>query len=197
MLSRIAAAIGRFFRSLGSDIWSSRWDIVNWCETVAKAPFRLVFGHAAPPSYTPDIPASNYVDILKDARAAAVVKERTFDRSVIESVLEYCRAHADSRATMRLPKQLNPKVQATLLTMDDAALRALSRAGMSQVKRFVEGIPHGISDVPGYGEFRPTAANDQPPRNLTAHERILWKVRAGLEKEKEAEPFTNPRVVSF
>lgn len=191
MLKRIAAVLA----AAASKIIGSMPTVGKWLDDIISWPFRTLFGGGREaPSYSPDIPASDFTGVLKNARETAAAKERKFDRSVLDSVLEYCRAHPDARATMKLPQGLDPRIQASLLTMDDAALRALSRAGMSQIKRFVEGIPHSILGVPGFGEIRRVAANDTAPR-VSHRDQILWKVRAGLEKD--AEPFTHKRVVSF
>lgn len=198
MLSRIAAAICRFLKSIGTDLWSGRWDIVNWCENVAKMPFRLVFGHGQPqPSYAPEYQTADLLDTLKDARVAANEKVHRLDRNGIESVLEFAKAHRNDRATMPLPKRLDPRVRAALVTMNDAALRTLSKAGIGQVRRFIDGIPHGIPGVPAFGERLPADADAAPPKGMTSHQAMLWKIRAQLLKETNAEPFTAPKVAKL
>jgi hypothetical protein len=190
MLKRIAAILA----SAASKVIGSLPTAGKWLDDIVSWPFRTLFGGGRDaPSYTPDIPAADYTDVLRNARETANVQTKKFDRNVLDSVLEYCRAHPDARDIMKLPQGLDPRIQATLLTMDDAALRALSRAGMSQIKRFVEGIPHSILGVPGFGEIRRVAANDAAPK-MTPGDHVAWKVRAS---EKDAEPFTHKRVMGF
>ncbi|MQV12184.1 hypothetical protein GHL01_00295 [Sinorhizobium meliloti] len=161
-------------------------------------PFRLVFGHGQPqPSYAPEYQTADLLDTLKDARVEATEKAIRLDRNVIESVVEFARAHRDDRATMTLPTRLDPRVRAALLTMDDVALRTLSRAGIGQVRKFIDGMPHGIPGVPAFGEKLPTAANDAPPKGMNAHEAMLWKIRAQLLKETNAESFAAPKVAKL
>lgn len=194
MLARIAAAIWRFMQSIGVDIWSSRWDILRWCDDVIKSPFRTVFGNGGgAPSYTPDLQTADLVDVLKDAREAAQEQANRLDRNAIEAVLEFARAHRDTRATMTLPKSLDPQVRAALLAMDDAALRKLHTAGIGQVRKFLDGKPHGIIGVPSFGEHLPTAANEPMPKGMTVHEAMIWKIRQRMLKPTESEPFEYPR----
>lgn len=191
MLKRIAAILA----AAATKIIGSMPTLGKLLDDIVSWPLRTLFGGGRDnPSYKPDIPAADYVDVLKSARGTVSAEVKKYDRNTLDSVLEFCRAHPDTRATMKLPKSLDPRVQAMLLTMDDNELRTLSRAGMSQIKRFAEGIPHSIVGVPGFGEIRRVAANDTAPR-MSHRDQILWKVRAG--REKDAEPFTHKRLVGF
>lgn len=194
MLARILAAIWRFFASMGVDVWKSRWDILRWCDDVVKAPFRTVFGNGGgAPSYTPDVQTADLLTSLRDAREAAQAEANRLDRNGIETVLEFAKAHRDVRSTMKLPKDLDPRVRAALLTMDDAALRKLHTSGIGQIRKFLDGKPHGIVGVPSFGEHLPTAANEPMPKGLSVHEAMVWKIRAQMLKSTESEPFEYPR----
>lgn len=183
MLRRIAAVLA----AAASKLIGSLPTAGKWLDDIVSRPFRTLFGGGrGNPSYTPDIPAADYVDVLKDARETATSQAKKFDRNIMESVLEYCRAHPDVRATTKLPTNLDPRIQAQLLTMDDAALRALARGGASQLKRFLDGIPGD--------QFRLVAANDAVP-TMSPHDHVMWKVRA--HAEKDAEPFVTKRAMSF
>jgi hypothetical protein len=189
MLKRIATILA----NAASKIIGSLPTVGKWLDDIVSWPFRKLFGDGRDaPSYTPDIPASNYVEVLRNARETASAETKKFDRNVLDSVMEYCRAHPDTRAVMKLPKGLDPRIQSLLLTMGDDQLRALSRAGMSQLKRFVEGIPHNVIGVPGFGEIMRIAANDAAPR-MSSDDHIAWKLRA---QDKEAEPFISRRAMS-
>jgi hypothetical protein len=198
MFARIAAAIWRFMSSIGIDIWNSRWDILRWCDDVVKAPFRTVFGNGGgAPSYTPDVQTSDLLNTLKDAREAAQAEAHRLDRNDIESVLEFAKAHRDTRATMSLPKSLTPEVRAALLQMDDVQLRKLHTAGIGQVRKFLDGRPHGIQGVPSFGEHLPTSPTETPPKGMTVHEAMVWKIRQQMLKPTESEPFPYPRKSSL
>ncbi|MGJ7040872.1 hypothetical protein J2Y63_004140 [Shinella sp. BE166] len=172
MLKRIAAILA----SAASKIIGSMPTAGKWLDDIISWPFRTLFGGGREaPSYTPDIPAANYVDVLKNARETAASQAKKFDRNIMESVLEYCRAHPDARATMKLPTNLDPRIQAKLLVMDDAALRALARGGASQLKRFIEGIPNDAA--------------------MSRGDIVLWKARANAEKD--AAPFVHQRAMGF
>lgn len=189
----IFAAIARFLKSLGSDVWNARWDILRWCHNLIRAPFQMIFGSKPEPSYAPELQTSDLLDKLRSAREDAAERVIRLDRGGIEGVLEYCRAHRDDRTRMTLPNSLDRKVRAALLTMDDAELRTLAGAGIGQLRKFAAGLPHGIAGVPAFGERLPLAGNDAPPAGLNAHERMLWKVRAQLLKEGNADAFSRPK----
>ncbi|ARQ56865.1 hypothetical protein Kim5_CH00757 [Rhizobium sp. Kim5] len=197
MFARIAAFLAsaaKFIGQVGIDLVNGLPTVGRWLDDIISWPFRTLFGGSqAQPSYTPEYQTADLLDVLKEARQDAKAKVTRLDRNGIDSVLAYARAHRDDRATMRLPKSLDPRVRAALLTMDDAALRKLHTAGIGQVRRFVDGMPHGIPGVPAFGENLTTAANDIPPKGLSTHEQMLWKIRAQLLKNKESEPFHSPR----
>lgn len=198
MFARAFAAIWRFMQSIGIDAWRSRWDILNWCDNVIKAPFRTVFGHGAPaPSYTPDVQTADLLHTLRETREAAQAEAHRLDRNGIETVLEFAKSHRDVRSTMKLPQSLAPQVKAALLTMDDAALRKLHTAGIGQVRKFLDGRPHGIPGVPSFGEHFPTSPTETPPKGMSVHEAMVWKIRQRMLKPTESEPFPYPRKVSL
>jgi hypothetical protein len=170
----------------------------KWLDDLISAPFRMIFGSGREtPSYTPDVQTADLLDVLKDSRQAAQEEAHRLDRNGIESVLEFAKAHRDTRATMTLPKRLDPRVKAALLTMDDAALRKLHTSGIGQVRKFLDGRPHGIPGVPSFGEQLPTAADEPMPKGLSVHEAMLWKIRAQMLKPTESKPFPYPRKVSL
>jgi hypothetical protein len=180
--------------SVGIDVWKSRWDILNWCDDVIKAPFRSVFGgRGGAPSYTPDIQTADLLTSLKDAREVAQAEAHRLDRNGIESVLEFAKAHRDTRATMSLPASLSPEVRAALLQMDDVQLRKLHTAGIGQFRKFLDGRPHGIQGVPSFGEHLPTAADEPMPKGMSVHEAMVWKIHQQMLKPMESEPFEYPR----
>lgn len=180
--------------SIGVDVWNSRWDMLRWCDDVIKSPFRTVFGHGGgAPSYSPDVQTSDLLNVLRDSRQVMQAEARRLDRNGIESVLEFARAHRDTRATMTLPKSLDPQVRAALLTMDDAALRRLHTSGIGQVRKFLDGRPHGIPGIPFFGEHLPTSRNETPAKGLSVHQAMLWKIRARMLQPTESEPFSHPR----
>jgi hypothetical protein len=194
MFAIVFAAIRRFFSSIGVDVWNSRWDMLRWCDDVIKAPFRTVFGNGdGAPSYIPDVQTAELLNTLRETREAAQAEAHRLDRNGIETVLEFAKAHRDVRSTMKLPQSLDPRVKATLLTMDDAALRKLHTSGIGQIRKFLDGRPHGIQGVPSFGEHLPTSRDETPPKGLCVHEAMLWKIRAQMLKPTESEPFLYPR----
>lgn len=187
MLKRIAAAIAAALEMFGK-IGKWGWDV---CWATVRFPFELISTKPPLPQFNPTVEKSDVLDEYSEARKrhAAV---QSLDRDGIHTLLEYCRAHRDDRATMRLPKDLPPSVLASLVSMDDKALRALATAGVGQVRKFMSGKPHGIHGVPAVGTTSgATAANDEPPKGMSEHERVLWKIRARLMKDKQ-EPYRAP-----
>ncbi|MGF0537300.1 hypothetical protein ACQQ2Q_04835 [Agrobacterium sp. ES01] len=194
MFARIAAAIWRFMSSIGIDIWKGRFDILNWCDNVIRAPFHMVFGHdAGAPSYTPDVQTSDLLKVLKDSRQAAQAEARRLDRNGIETVLEFAGAHRDTRAMMTLPESLDPRVRAGLLTMDDSELRRLRASGIGQVRKFLDCKPHGIVGVPSFGEHIPASPTETPPKGMSINQAMVWRIRQQMLKPTESEPYEYPR----
>lgn len=187
MLARIAAAIAAAFQMIGKvGKWS--WDV---CWATARLPFELISTRPPLPQYNPTIEKSDILGEYEEARKrnAAV---QSLDRDGINTLLEYCRAHRADRATMRMPKDLPPSVLAALISMDDKALRALATAGVGQVRKFMNGRPHGIHGVPAVApDVVPTEVGEAPPRGMSEHERVIWKIRARLMKDKQ-EPYRAP-----
>ncbi|MBB4102417.1 hypothetical protein [Allorhizobium borbori] len=185
MLARFAAALTAAFQMIGKvGKWS--WDVAV---ATVRFPFELISTKPPLPQFNPTVEKSDVLDEYNEARKrhAAV---QTLDRDGIHTLLEYCRAHRDDRATMKLPKDLPPPVLASLVSMDDKALRSLATAGVGQVRKFMSGKPHGIHGVPAVApdpDVVPTAADDEPPRNASHHERVLWKIRANMLKDRQSE----------
>ncbi|KQZ50308.1 hypothetical protein ASD54_08620 [Rhizobium sp. Root149] len=194
MLRRIAALLA----SAASKLINSLPTAGKWLDDLLSMPFRTVFGGGGgAPSYTPDVQTADLLNTLKDAREAAQAEAHRLDRNDIESVLEFAKAHRDTRATMSLPKTLTPEVRAALLQMDDVALRKLYTSGIGQVRKFLAAKPHGIQGVPSFGERLPTVADEPMPKGMTVHEAMVWKIRAKMLKPTESEPFPYPRKSSF
>lgn len=168
----------------------------RWLDDLFSMPFRTLFGSdRETPAYTPDVQTSDLLDTLRETRMAAQAEAHQLDRNEIERVLEFARAHRDTRATLTLPKSLTPEVRAALLTMDDAALRKLHTSGIGQVRKFLAGKPHGIVDVPSFAEHLLTSPTETPFKGINVHEGMIWKIRQQMHKQTESKPFEYPRKV--
>lgn len=190
MFARFVAALSRFLASIGNDLYHSIPGILNFGEQVIRWPFSVVFGNGASrPHFAPQVTKSDVVeDFLHARRSAAAV--HTLDRDGIDSVLRFCAAHREDRPTTPLPKNLDPAVRVALRTMDDAALRAIATAPIGKVRKFIDGVPHAIHGVPEIVKNNAAPEAEQlPPPGMTEHQRILWKIKAQLEKTKASEPF--------
>ncbi len=67
--------------------------------------------------------------------------------------------------------------------MSDHELDALGRAGLSAVRKFVEGRDHGVFGVRTFSPDEPVkAAVPELSEPMTAQERMLWRVRARAQK---------------
>ncbi|WP_331373356.1 hypothetical protein [Sinorhizobium chiapasense] len=181
MLKAIAAAL--------ASLWRGTLGVLRWTEQLVRWPFSLVFGSGAggmPNSdYKPDVSASQILDEFEEARARrAAVHDQ--DRDGVSSVIKYAKAPAHARTTIDLGG-LKADVRATLLTMDDNELRALAQAGLGAVRKFVEARDHGIHGVP---VIKPRAsAAELAPKQVTAEERMLWKVRSRMLKSEQSRVF--------
>lgn len=190
MLRRIAALLAAAARKLINGLPSAG----KWLDDLISAPFRMIFGGGGEtPSYAPDVQTADLLTSLKNAREAAQTETHRLDRNDIGSVLEFARAHRDTRATMSLPKSLSPDVRATLLKMDDAALRKLHTAGVGQVRKFLDARPHGIVGVPSFGEQLPTSRDKTSPRGMSVNQAMEWNIRQRMLKPTQSAPFEYPR----
>lgn len=183
MLARIGQMIAAAMSALAAG--------VSWTGQLARGLVRLPFeliggGQPMPAPYEPEVQRTDILDEFLEARkrAAAV---HTLDRDGIDTVIQYCHTHRDDRPKFALPKSLDRDVLVALRTMDDAALRALATSGVSKIRRFMDCKEHGILGVPALAAavHKPLP---EPPISMTEHERILWKVRAQLERAHTFEP---------
>lgn len=191
MLARIAAYIAAAFSALGK---ATRWTFdVAWA--TARLPFELISTRPPAPNYTPTVEKSDVLDEYHQARALHQQKAtvQSLNRDGIETLLDYCRAHQSDRPAMKLPQNLPAQVVATLISMDDASLRRLAKAGseqIGQVRKFMKGEPHTIFGVPSVSNS-PAAS---PDRTMSEQERLLLKIRERLlsEKQEQSRPFKMP-----
>ncbi|KQS84808.1 hypothetical protein ASG58_20125 [Rhizobium sp. Leaf383] len=165
---------------------------VSWTGQLVRGVIRLPFdllggGQPMPAPYEPEVQRTDILDEFLEARKrqAAV---HTLDRDGIDTVIAYCKAHREDRPKIVLPKSLDKDVMVALRTMDDAALRALATSGVAKIRKFIEGKDHDIYGVPALPKATPKLL-PEPPVGMTDHERVLWKVRAQLERAHTYEPF--------
>lgn len=181
MLKAIANAL--------AGLWRGALGVLNWTEQLIRWPFSLVFGSGGgggmpTREYKPDVSPAQLLDEFDEARArqAAV---HDLGRDGVSTVLQYAKASPSARSTIDLGG-LKKDIRATLLTMDDHELRALADAGIGEIRKFVEGTPHGIFGVPVVRAM--VVAND-PPKEMTAEERVMWKVRSRMLKADGSQEF--------
>ena len=184
MLARIGTGIAAAISAMGS--------VGNWgfqlARSIVRFPFELIGGgQPMPATYEPEVKQSEILDELVEARkqSAAV---HTLDRDGIDTVIDYCNTHREDRPKFVLPKTLDKEVMVALRTMDDAALRALATSGAGKIRRFLDGKEHDIFGVPALSTAKPRPM-PQPPAGMAEQERVLWKVKARLERAHEYEPF--------
>ncbi len=178
-------AIGRSLMSALSGLWQTTLGVVNWCEQLVRWPFSVIFGNggrAMPnPEYKPDVSATQLLDEFNEARGrqAAV---HTLDRDGVDTVLSYAKASPVARATFDLGS-VKEDLRTTLLDMSDLELDALGRAGLSAIRKFVEGRDHGVFGVRIFAPGELVKAAVPERRNpTTAQERMLWRVQARAER---------------
>lgn len=172
MLKAIANAL--------AGLWRGVLGVVNWTEQLLRWPFSLIFGSGGrgyPASdYKPDISAEQLLTEYDEARARQSAVH-VLDRGGISSVLKFAAAPHRVRVDMDL-SAVNASARATLLTMDENELKALSLASPGQIRKFLDGREHGIFGVP---VARPIeGAIGAPERAATPHERLLQQVRSRL-----------------
>ena len=178
-------AIGRALMSALSGLWKNTLGVINWCEQVIRWPFNLIFGNGGSgrpnPEYKPEVSAMQLLDEFDEARArqAAV---HDLDRDGVSTVLKYAKTPKTARATFDL-SCVKEDLRNTLLDMSDHELDALGRAGLSAVRKFVEGRDHGVFGVRTFSPGEPVeAAVPELSEPMTAQERMLWRVRARAQK---------------
>lgn len=185
MLAKIGAAIAAAISAIGS---VGTWTF-QLARGIVRFPFELLGagGQPMPAPYEPEIKKADILDELVEARkrSAAV---HSLDRDGIDSVIQYCNTHDEDRARFVLPKTLDRDVLVALRTMDDTALRALATSGVSKIRKFIDGRVHDIYGVPSLAKAKPQPL-PKPLASMTEHERIMWKVKARLERAHEYEPF--------
>lgn len=181
MLKAIANAL--------ASLWRGTLGAIRWGEQLLRWPFSVIFGSGGgsmpTPEYKPDVTGTQLLDEFEETRQrqAAV---HDLDRDGVSTVIKYAKATSSARPTIDLDG-LGKDVRATLLTMDDHELRALAQAGIGAVRKFVDGKPHGIHGVP---VVAPLAASPAAPTTeMSAEERVLWKVRSRLLKAEGGQEF--------
>ncbi|PZU78178.1 hypothetical protein [Agrobacterium sp.] len=179
-------AIGRFLLSAASGLWKGTLGAVHWTEQLIRLPFSIIFGNgggrAMPnPEYKPDVSATQLLDEFDEARARQGAIH-TLDRDGVDTVLSYTKASKSARATFDLGS-VKEDLRTTLLDMSDLELDALGRAGLSAIRKFVDGKEHGVFGVRTFTPGQPVKAVDPEPKEpMTVHERMLWRVRSRAEK---------------
>lgn len=172
MLKAIANAL--------AGLWRGVLGVVNWTEQLLRWPFSLIFGSGGrgyPASdYKPDVSAEQLLVQYEEARArqAAV---HDLDRDGISTVLKFAAAPQRVRVDMDL-SAVNAAARASLLTMDDNELKALSLASPGQIRKFLDGREHGIFGVPLARPIGGAVGMSQD--EATPHERLLQHVRSRL-----------------
>ncbi|MBD8663023.1 hypothetical protein IFT59_07125 [Rhizobium sp. CFBP 8752] len=184
IVNALAAGIAAVFSGMAA--------VTKWGFQMARGIVRLPFdllggGQPIPAPYEPEVKQADILDEFLEARkrSAAV---HTLDREGIDTVIQYCNTHREDRPRFVLPKTLDRDVLVALRTMDDAALRALATSGVSKIRKFIDGREHDIYGVPSLAKVKPQSL-PKAPAGMTEHERIMWKVKARLEKAHEYEPF--------
>lgn len=187
-------AIGRALMAALSGLWKNTLGVVNWCEQLVRWPFSVIFGNgggrAMPnPEYKPDVSAMQLLDEFDEARQRqATVHD--LDRDGVSTVMKYAKASGAARATFDLGS-VKEDLRMTLLDMDDLELDALGRAGLSSIRKFVDGKDHGVFGVRTFSPGKPVkGALIEPKRPMTVQEQIFWRVRA--KADKSGNHFTMP-----
>lgn len=176
-------AIARALAAAASGIWRGALGALNFAEQIIRWPFGLIFGSGGSGRPTPHFePATSGLELLDEFNAsrARQAAARGLDRDSVDLVVRYAKATKQARATFDL-SGLKADVQATLSTMDDNELKALTSARQSQIRKFAHGMEHGIHGVP--------AAKPQQRSELSADERVLWSVRARMQKAAIGQQF--------
>lgn len=172
-----------------ASLWRGALGVVNWTEQLIRWPFSMIFGSgggAMPtPEYKPDVSGAQLLDEFEQTRQrqAAV---HDLDRDGVSTVMKYAKASEAARPTIDLGG-LSKDVCAMLITMDDHELRALAQAGIGAVRRFIDGKAHGIHGVPVVASL--AGAPAAPATEMSAEERVLWKVRSRLLKAECGQEF--------
>jgi len=169
-----------------SGLWKNTLGVVNWCEQLIKWPFSVIFGSGGGgpmprPEYKPDVSGTQLLDEFEAARQrqAAV---HDLDRDGINTVRRYAKAPKAARATFDL-SCLEDDLRTTLLDMSDLELDALGNAGLSAIRKFVDGKDHGVFGVRTFTPGQTVKAADPEPKEpMTVQERMFWRVRARAEK---------------
>ncbi|WCJ62787.1 hypothetical protein [Agrobacterium tumefaciens] len=187
-------AIGRALMSALSGLWKNTLGVVNWCEQLLRWPFSVIFGNggkAMPsPEYKPDVSAALLLDEFDEARARQVAVH-DLDRDGVSTVMKYSKASKSARATYDLGS-VREDLRTTLLDMSDLELDALGRAGLSAVRKFVDGKDHGVFGVRTFSPGESVkAALPEPKEPMTVQERMFWRVRA--RAERSGNQFAMPR----
>jgi hypothetical protein len=169
-----------------SGLWKNTLGVVNWCEQVVRWPFSLIFGNggggAMPrPEYKPDVSGSQLLDEFEASRQrqAAV---HDLDRDGVTTVMKYAKSSEAARATFDL-SLVKEDLRTTLLDMSDLELDALGRAGLSAIRKFVEGRDHGVFGVRTFVPGEPVKVSVLEPRKpMTVHKHMFWRVKSRADK---------------
>lgn len=179
-------AIGQALMSAVSGLWKGALGAVNWGEQLIRWPFSVIFGNgggrAMPnPEYTPQVSGNQLLDEFEAARARQA-SIHTLDRDGVDTVLSYTRATRAARATFDLGP-VKEDLRTTLLDMSDLELDALGRAGLSAIRKFVDGKPHGVFGVRIFSRGEPVKVTaPEPKKPMTVQEQMFWRVRERAEK---------------
>ncbi|AMD60887.1 hypothetical protein AWN88_22480 [Agrobacterium tumefaciens] len=179
-------AIGRALMSALSGLWKNTLGVVNWCEQVVRWPFSLICGNggggAMPrPEYKPDVSGSQLLDEFEASRQrqAAV---HDLDRDGVTTVMKYAKSSEAARATFDL-SLVKEDLRTTLLEMSDLELDTLGRAGLSAIRKFVEGRDHGVFGVRTFVPGEPVkVAVLEPRKPMTVQEHMFWRVKSRADK---------------
>lgn len=179
-------AFGRALLSAVFGLGRGALGVVNWCEHLVRWPFDLIFGSGGGrvmpnPEYKPDVSGNELLDQFEEARArhAAV---HTLDRDSVDTVLSYTKSSKAARSTFDLGS-VKEDLRTTLLDMSDLELDALGHAGLSAIRKFVDGKEHGVFGVRKFTPGEPVRISIPEPREpKTVQEQMFWRVRARAEK---------------
>lgn len=189
MFVRFFAYLAAALETLGK-VGKWGWDV---CWATARLPFELISTRPPNPEFNPVIEKADIVGEYNEARKrhAAV---HSLDRDGLDTVMRYAKSDSRNRIGMDL-SAVKADVRTTLLTMDDHELRALSTAGIGAVRKFLDGKSHGIHGVPVVKPVvkAPEPVSAEPPANATRHEKMLWRIKAELERDTKSRRFALPR----
>lgn len=195
MLRAIARALARLTSlgwkglcGLGNYTWTCVQTAGYWGEQFLRWPFSVLRGGGGglpAPEFAAGQSANDILDEFSERRARASAVH-TLDRDGVDTVISYAKAAPSVRNGFDFGA-LDTDVRATLISMDDAELKALAEASknLNRIRRFVTKQEHGIHGVP---VVRPLGEPVRPtPRS--AEENELWTMQARIRKAAESGQF--------